>query len=101
MRHTTPTMAAAFAVLTTFAVVLHPSTTAAAEILPYEVEVTGAVSTPLDEFRTKVIDTLDDPRGWELGGTIDLRYTDDGGLFTVMLASPAEIEAAAPNLFQQ
>lgn len=89
-------MAVAFAALTTIAVVLHPSPTEAAEVLPYEVEVTDAVSTPLDEFRTKVIDTLDDPRGWELGGTIDLRYTDEGGLFTVVLASPAEIEAAAP-----
>jgi peptidoglycan hydrolase-like protein with peptidoglycan-binding domain len=96
MRHRIPTSTATFAVLTTIAAVLLPSTAQAADVLPYEVAVTDAVSTPLDDFRTKVIETLDDPRGWELGGTVDLRYIDDGGLFTVVLASPAEVKAAAP-----
>jgi len=91
------TMVTTVSVLTALGVVLQPSMTeAASEVLPYEVAVTDAAGTSLDEFRTKVIDTLDDPRGWELGGTIDLRYTDDGGVFTVVLASPAEVEAAAP-----
>jgi len=66
------------------------------EELPYEVATTDDVTTTLADFRTSVVDTLDDPRGWELGGTIDMYLVDGGGLFTVVLASPAEVAAAAP-----
>jgi peptidoglycan hydrolase-like protein with peptidoglycan-binding domain len=97
MRQRHARIAAAVTLLTTIGVLGTPSRVdAAAEVLPYEIAVTEAVSTPLDEFREKVIETLDDPRGWELGGTVDLQYVEDGGLFTVVLASPSEIEAAAP-----
>lgn len=90
------TVAAIVAALTAPLFMSDPVADAATEVLPYEVAVTDAVDTPLTEFRDKVVETLDDPRGWELGGTIDLRYSDDDGLFTVVLASPAEVEAAAP-----
>jgi len=65
------------------------------EILPYEIE-TGDVDTSLDEFAASVEETLEDPRGWSLGGVVEFRRQQDDGLFTVVLASPQEVEAAAP-----
>lgn len=96
MSHTTTALLTATLVASGGVLAAPGDVRAAAEVLPYEVAVTDEVDTPLGEFRDTVIETLDDPRGWELGGTIDLRYVDDGGVFTVVLASPAEVEAAAP-----
>lgn len=96
MSRTIRTLLAAALILPGMLLVADGPTRAQSEVLPYEVEVTDQVDTPLSEFRDKVVETLDDPRGWELGGTIDLSYVDDGGVFTVVLASPAEVEAAAP-----
>lgn len=58
-------------------------------------ETTAATQTPLEEFSASAVDTLDDPRGRALGGSLDFRLVDDGGLFTVVLASPDEVEQAA------
>ncbi|GEM_PF-2105360 len=75
---------------------VHGSRAHAQESLPYEVTTTAATDTPLSEFRASVVDTLDDPRGWALGGSIDFVLVDEGGLFTVVLASPEEVQDAAP-----
>lgn len=41
-------------------------------------------------------DTLNDGRGWNLGGSIAFEQVSGGGHFQIVLASPGVIEDAAP-----
>jgi hypothetical protein len=43
------------------------------------------------EFQAFVQQTLDDPRGWSLGGAVEFRVVDRGGRFVVRLAEPATV----------
>ena len=61
----------------------------------YEVHQRGAVEADIEEFAETVRLTLYDTRGW-WGAGVDLRPVSSGGDFNVVLASPAEVEAAHP-----
>ena len=61
----------------------------------YEVHQRGAVEADIGEFAETVRLTLYDTRGW-WGAGLDLRPVSSGGDFNVVLASPAEVEAAHP-----
>jgi hypothetical protein len=60
----------------------------------FSVEQRGAVRSDLEEFRRVASSTLADRRGWTLGGSISFREVDDGGDLRLVLASPAEVDAA-------
>jgi hypothetical protein len=60
----------------------------------YTVETRGAVQTELDAFRWVARSALDDRRGWSLDGAIEFREVPVGGDFRLVLATPAEVEAA-------
>ena len=61
----------------------------AAHVIPYRVE--GPAS-----FREAVQATLDDPRGWSLGGAISFRPVESGGRFVVRFATPATVASYFP-----
>lgn len=63
--------------------------------ITYSVHQRGEVQGDLDNFARTVERTLQDDRGWSLGGRIDFRDVDSGGELRVVLASPAAITAAA------
>ncbi len=48
------------------------------------------------EFRAAVQATLDDPRGWSLGGAVRFRAVPEGGQFTVRLEEPAVVASFPP-----
>ncbi len=54
-----------------------------------------AISGPR-EFRATVQATLDDPRGWSLGGAVRFRPARRGTRFTVRLADPATVAGFPP-----
>lgn len=63
----------------------------------YEVGVRGQVAGDLGVFAERVRATLADPRGWSLDGRIDFVPAEEDGAMRVWLASPDEVEAAAPG----
>lgn len=65
--------------------------------ITYSVTAQGSVDGSLDEFARVAAATLDDPRGWSLGGTIAFEQVASGGEFTLILASPAVVGNAAPG----
>lgn len=60
-----------------------------AQVIPYEVD--GPAS-----FGTAVDATLDDPRGWSLGGAVEFRRVASGGRFVVRLEPPAVVASYSP-----
>ena len=60
-----------------------------AQVVPY------GVSGP-PEFHAVVQETLDDPRGWSLGGAVAFRAVPTGGRFTVRLEEPAVVASYPP-----
>lgn len=48
------------------------------------------------DFRALVQETLDDPRGWALGGAVRFREVRSGGRFVVRLAAPATVASFSP-----
>jgi hypothetical protein len=62
----------------------------------YTIETRGPVTSDVEHFRRVVAGTLNDPRGWSLGGSIAFREVSDGGDLNVVLATPEEVAAAAP-----
>lgn len=48
------------------------------------------------EFAAVVQETLDDPRGWSLGGAVRFRPVSEGGRFVVRLEEPAVVAAYPP-----
>jgi hypothetical protein len=63
----------------------------------YSVETRGAVAGDPAHLRRVADDALNDPRGWSLGGSIGFRAVPSGGEMRLILASPAEVDAAAPG----
>jgi hypothetical protein len=71
-------------VLATLLVLLTVSQAPSAQVIPYGVEGPPA-------FREAVQATLDDPRGWSLGGAVEFRPVPAGGRFVVRFAEPATV----------
>lgn len=67
-----------------------------AEVVTYRAAARGAVDTDLVRFRDVVADTLDDPRGWSLGGVVRFTPVSSDAELRIWLASPAEVAAAHP-----
>jgi hypothetical protein len=61
----------------------------------------GAVESDVATFRQVVTATLDDSRGWSLGGALELVPVRSGEDFQVLLTSPREVERAAPVCSRQ
>ena len=70
-----------------------PGAGAATRTITYSTDKVGAGGPDLAGFRRIVGATLDDPRGWSLGGSVNFREVEDGGRLTISLAGPAAIEA--------
>lgn len=84
-------------VVTTLALVagMTAAPASAQERFTYSVTSQGEVLADVDEVAAVARDTLDDPRGWSLGGSIAFEQVSSGGDFQIVLASPDVIEAAA------
>lgn len=65
--------------------------------ITYSVGKRGQVRSDLEGFARVVESTLQDRRGWPLGGRIEFRRVSSGGDMRVLLASPAEVDDAAPT----
>lgn len=61
----------------------------------FSVTTRGEVAADVDRVAAVARATLNDPRGWSLGGSIAFDQVPTGGHFQVVLASPSVIEAAA------
>lgn len=57
-------------------------------VITYEVRGRGNVS-PLEDLATTAASVYGDPRGWNLGGSIRFERVENGGAFTLWLASDA------------
>jgi hypothetical protein len=57
----------------------------------YEVRTRGTVYADVNVFRRVAAQTLNDRRGWSLGGSIRYREVSSGGTFTLWLAAPSEL----------
>ena len=70
-----------------------PAAEAANRTFTYSVTTQGTVYGNVNEFVTVAAQTLADPRGWSLGGTLAFQRVSSGGNFTLILAQPAVIGA--------
>ena len=70
-----------------------PAAEAADRTFSYVVATQGTVYGNVNEFITVAAQTLADPRGWSLGGTLAFQRVSSGGDFTLILAQPAVIGA--------
>ena len=52
----------------------------------YIVRVKGAVRSDVDQFADHAAATLENPRGWSLGGSVHFAQVDEGGDFTLWLS---------------
>jgi hypothetical protein len=57
----------------------------------YSLATRGTITTDTQYFALHVAQTLNDPRGWSLGGAIEFRQVSGGGDFTVYLAEAATL----------
>ena len=57
----------------------------------YSIATRGAISANLEHFAIHVAQTLGDPRGWSLGGSLEFRQVSSGGDFTVYLAEASTV----------
>ncbi len=64
--------------------------------ITYEVRTRGAVAADLGVFRRVAAQTLNDRRGWSLGGSIRYREVSSGGSFTLWLAEPSTLPGFSP-----
>ena len=62
----------------------------------YEVRTRGTVYADLDVFKRVAAQTMNDRRGWSLGGSIRFREVASGGSFTLWLASPSSMPSFDP-----
>ncbi len=93
---TTPTYRALLVAVLALAALLLPRTPAAEaayRTFTYSVITQGTVYGNPSEFATVAAQTLADPRGWSLGGTVAFQRVSSGGDFTLILAQPAVIGA--------
>lgn len=64
---------------------------AADRTITYSIAQRGETGADLSEFARMVQTTLNDPRGWSLGGSIKFDRVDRGGMFQVTLAAPSVV----------
>jgi hypothetical protein len=64
--------------------------------ITYDVRTRGSVHADLGVFKRVAAETLNDRRGWSLGGSIRYRQVASGGTFTLWLAAPAELPRFSP-----
>ena len=57
----------------------------------YSLATRGTITADTRYFAIHVAQTLNDPRGWSLGGSIEFRQVSSGGDFTVYLAEAATV----------
>ncbi len=57
----------------------------------YSLATRGAITADTQFFALHVAQTLNDPRGWSLGGSIEFRQVSSGGDFTVYLAQDSTL----------
>jgi hypothetical protein len=62
-----------------------------ARVYRYSIATRGSISADLNHFAIHVAMTLNDPRGWSLGGSIEFRRVASGGDFTVWLAEASTL----------
>lgn len=72
-----------------------PSAQAAERVVTYSVVRQGTVHGDLGHFAAVAAGTLNDHRGWGLGGALAFRQVPSGGDFTLILAAPAVVGAQA------
>ena len=78
--------------------VLLPTGASAAErTVTYTVSSRGTVAGDLGHFAAVARETLTDPRGWSLGGTLAFQQVASGSNFDLILAAPSVIAAASPG----
>ncbi|MBJ7453516.1 MAG: DUF3152 domain-containing protein, partial [Blastococcus sp.] len=70
-----------------------PQAQAADRVITYSVTSQGAVRGDLRTFMTVAAFTLNDARGWSLGGSLEFRRVASGGDFTLILAAPSVVGA--------
>ena len=78
------------------AAVAAPAAAAQALTFGYTIEHRGGISSDIDVFRYIAAATLGDRRGWSLGGSIGFTEVTDDPDLRLVLATPAEVEAASP-----
>ena len=66
-------------------------------VVTYTVETRGPVVSDPDVFRAVAAATLNDPRGWSLGGAIRFDEVPALGQFRLVLATPDQVAAADPS----
>ncbi|WP_346621658.1 DUF3152 domain-containing protein [Blastococcus montanus] len=81
----------------TTAGVLPAAPAQAQSTITYTVTAQGTVYGDLDHFARVASETLNDPRGWSLGGALRFDQVASGGNFSLILASPAVVANAAPG----
>lgn len=57
----------------------------------YSIATRGTITADVEQFSVHVAQTLNDPRGWSLGGSIEFRQVASGGDFTVWLAEASTV----------
>jgi hypothetical protein len=73
-----------------------PAGESATRTFTYDVRTRGTVLADLDTFKRVAAHTLNDRRGWSLGGSIRFRPVATGGTFTLWLAAPSELPKFSP-----
>lgn len=90
-----PPRVAAVAVAGLALALASPPTPASAATFTYTVETRGPVTSDVAVFADVAATTLADPRGWSLDGAVRFERAAPGS-FQLILATPAEVAAAAP-----
>lgn len=75
-------------------VTVAPHAGAAERTITYTVTTAGPVTGDVALLRTVAAQTLNDRRGWSLGGSILYEQVASGGAFRIVLASPSAVAAA-------
>ncbi len=57
----------------------------------YSIATRGTITADVEQFSVHVAHTLNDPRGWSLGGSMEFRQVASGGDFTVWLAEASTV----------
>ncbi|HYF44596.1 MAG TPA: DUF3152 domain-containing protein, partial [Acidimicrobiales bacterium] len=60
-------------------------------VYTYSFATRGTITADFEHFKIHVAQTLGDPRGWSLGGSIEFRHVSSGGDFTVYLAEAGTV----------
>lgn len=60
-------------------------------VFTYSIATRGSISADVEQFSIHVAHTLNDPRGWSLGGSIEFRQVATGSDFTVWLAQASTV----------